>query len=179
MTVSGTSHGYSLNGDDLVMSCDYSGDIEPTSILWYHDGSSNALTASTDILIVKGSYNNNLQRSTLTIKSPKPSSDNGPYTCAVSVTGTTTLNHVVSSSVRTASVSDGNSASVSQVTVTTSELVVTCVVEGEVTPSFVNWFKVNGDTLRHMAVKGENKTNIFRVSLVSEQNAACQRKKRM
>ena len=154
------------------MSCDYSGDIEPTNILWYHDGLSNTLTAITDILIVKGSYNNNLQRSTLTIKSPKPSSSNRPYTCAVSMIGASTLNHVVSSSVRTARVSDGNSLSVSQVTVSTSELVVTCVVEGEVTPAFINWFKVNGDTLQHMAVKGESKTNIYSESLVSEQNAA-------
>ena len=165
MTVSGTSHGYSLNGDDLVLSCDYSGDIEPTSILWYHDGSSNALTATTDILIVKGSYNNNLQQSTLTIKSPT-STNNGPYTCAVSVTGASTLNHVVSSSVRTARVSDENGATISQVTVTTSELVVTCVVEGEVTPAFVNWFKVNGDTLQPITEQGENKANICKVLLV-------------
>ena len=145
------------------MSCDYSGDIEPTSILWYYDGSSNALTQTNSILIVKGSYNNNLQQSTLTIKSPTTS---GPYTCTVSVTGASSLKHVVSSSVRTARVSQGNSLSVSQVTVTTSELVVTCVVEGEVAPSFVNWFKVNGDTLQHITVQGETKTNMYKVSLI-------------
>ena len=163
VSVSGTSHSYSVNGDDLVMSCDYSGDIEPTSILWYNDGSSDALTATTDILIVKGSYNNNLQQSTLTIKSPTSS---GPYTCAVSVTGASSLNHVVFSSVRTARVLDENGATISQVTVTTSELVVTCVVEGEVVPSFVNWFKVNGDTLQHITEQGETKTNMYKVSLV-------------
>ena len=165
VTVSGTTHGYSLNGDDLVMSCDYSGIIEPTSILWYHDGSTTALTVTTDILIVEGSYNNNLQRSTLTIKSPT-STNNGPYTCSVSVTGASTLNHVVSSSVRTARVSDGNSASVSQVTVTKSELVVTCVVEGKTVPSFIDWYKVNGNTLQSIAVQGEIKANMHKVYLI-------------
>ena len=165
MTVSGTSHVYSLNGDDLVMSCDYSGDIEPTSILWYHDGSSDALTATTDTLIVKGSYNNNLQRSTLRIKSPT-SSNNGLYTCAVSVTGASTLSHMTVGSVRTTRVSDENGATISQVTVTTSKLVVTCVVEGEMVPSLIDWIKVSGNTLQPITVRGEIKQDMHKVHLV-------------
>ena len=170
VTVPGTSHGYSLNGDDLVMSCDYSGNIEPTSILWYRDGSSNALTATTDIHIVKGSYNNinNLQQSTLTIKSPT-SSNNGLHTCAVSVTGANTLNHIVSTLMRATRVLDENGATISQVTVTTSDLVVTCVVKGEEAPAFVNWFKVNADTLEHITVDGEYTIDFYKVSLVLKQ----------
>ena len=166
MTVSGTSNSYSLHGADLVMSCKYDGDIEPNSMLWYHDGSTDALTETNDVVIVNGCYNHNILRSTLMIKSPTFSSDNGPYTCSVSVSGANTLNHVVSSSVRTARISDGSSASVSQVTVTSSELVVTCVVEGEVAPSFVNWLKVNGNTLQPIAVEGEINANMYKVGWV-------------
>ena len=161
VTVSGTSNSYSLHGADLVMSCKYDGDIEPNSMLWYHDGSTDALAETNDVVIVNGCYNDNILRSTLMIKSPTFSSDNGPYTCSVSVSGANTLNHVVSSSVRTARISDGSSASVSQVTVTSSELVVTCVVEGEVAPSFVNWLKVNGNTLQPIAVEGEINANMY------------------
>ena len=167
--VSGTGHGYSLHGADLVMSCKYDGDIELNSMMWYHDGSTNALTETNDVVIVNGCYNDNILRSTLMIKSPTFNSNNGPYTCTVSVTGASTLNHVVSSSVRTARISDGNSASISQVTATSSELTVTCVVEGEVAPSIVNWFKVNGNTLQPITVQGENKVNIYKTSLVLKQ----------
>ena len=144
--MSGLESTTSINGETLMAFCQYSGSVEPTSINWYFRDSPLPLEeVPGKISFLAIPFTSNSMGSNIAILAPTAADNSGKYVCKATIPNGGDVSHTTTAHVRSSIIVDSNGNEVTQASVTTGELTVSCKVTADEYPGFVDWYLVNID----------------------------------
>ena len=131
----------SINGEALMLVCTYNGSVEPTSINWYFRDSPLPLEeVPGKISFLAIPFASNSMGSNIAILAPTAAENSGKYVCKATIPNGGDVSHTITAHVRSSIIVDSNGNVVTQTSVTTGELTVSCKVTADEYPGFVDWY---------------------------------------